>query len=296
MKMSVAVFLLSSSIATAVSAQVVNPANAQGPQLEAQRTDERPRTYDMPPVTVYGKAPLRDDDRIGTYAQPRWTADRLFSETRVYVIPKGKVEFEYWLRTDTPKNKPTRVRQMFEAEFGLPGRFQLDLYAVRNKTGETGTAQFDTTQVELRWALADWGKLWGNPTTYWEWKQSSDGFDTAEIKLLLGGNIASGWHWGSNLVWEHEMGGAAETSNEWTVGISKTVRDRKASVGIETQLALVNERDRPGHRTDFETEFMIGPSFQFRPLPQIHIDIAPLIGVSDAAKRSKVFVVFGYEF
>jgi len=31
-------------------------------------------------------------------------------------------------------------------------------------------------------------------------------------------------------------------------------------------------------------------------LPQVHLDIAPLFGVTDAAPRAKVFVVFGYEF
>ena len=248
------------SVTSSARAQVVNPAERpSGPG--DPRAEERPRTYDMPPIDVFGQAPLRDDDLIGNYAQPRWTADRLFSETRVYVIPKGKVEFEYWMRADTPKNGPSNIREMFEVEFGLPGRLQVDMYTVRDKLGETGTASFDTTQVELRWALADWGKIWGNPTTYWEWKQSSDGFDAAEIKLLLGGNIASGWHWGSNFVWEREMGGAQETSNEWTVGISRTVRDRKVNLGVETQLAFVNERDRPGHRTEFSKEFLIGPSF-----------------------------------
>ena len=191
-------FLLIFCIAAAARAQVVNPANSQqAPQDGQQRPDERPRSYDMPPVTVYGKAPLRDDDRIGSYAQPRWTADRLFSETRVYVIPKGKVEFEYWLKTKSRKNGPTSFTQMYEAEFGLPGRLQLDLYANSNKTGSEGAASFNETQVELRYAFADWGKIWGNPTAYVEWKQESEGPDVAEVKLLLGGQIASGWHWGS---------------------------------------------------------------------------------------------------
>ena len=283
-------------IGATAGAQVINPADSQAPQQEGQRAEERPHTYDMPPVTVFGEAPLRDDDRIGTYAQPRWTADRLFSETRVYVIPKGKVEFEYWLKPQTPKDGPAEFTQMYEFEFGLPGRLQLDLYANSNKTGAEGAMAFNETQVELRYAFADWGKIWGNPTAYFEWKQESEGPDIAEVKLLLGGQISSGWHWGSNLVWERQTGSAQETSNEWTVGISHTVKDGKVQAGVETQLAFVNERDRPGHRTPFETEFLIGPSFQFRPLPQIHLDIAPLFGVTEAAPHSKVFVVFGYEF
>lgn len=251
----------------------------------------------MPPVTVYGKAPLADDDRIGTYAQPRWTADRLFPNTRVYVIPEKTVQFEYWFRPTLRKDgKPTKFQSLYELEFGLPHRFQLDLYAVGDKTGPEGAYAIDGQKVELRYALADWGKLWGNPTLYFEWGQKSGKSDTAEVKLLLGGGIASGWHWGSNLVWEQVTGGTRETERAWTVGISHTVRERKASVGIETHLAFVNELDASHQRTDIETAFFVGPSFQFRPLPQVHLDIAPLFGVNDAADRTKLFVVFGWEF
>ena len=62
-------------------------------------------------------------------------------------------------------------------------------------------------KAELRWALANWGKIPGNPTIYLEWKNEDAAPDHFEGKLLLGGAIASGWHWGSNFVWEHELGG-----------------------------------------------------------------------------------------
>ncbi len=296
MRLVVTTFVLGVFFQTAAAtAQVVNPATQQ-PQEESARSEERPHTYDMPAVNVYGQAPLREDDRIGDYAQPRWTADRLFSETRVYVIPRGKVEFEYWFNPETPKNGTTDFASLYEAEFGLPGRVQLDLYVVGHKDGVDGAFGVTEQKAELRWAFADWGKIWGNPTLYVEWKSENNAPDHSEVKLLLGGNIASGWHWGSNLVWEHEVSGARENSNEWTVGISHTVRDSKVDVGVETQLALVNDRDRPGHRTPFETQFVVGPSFQFRPLPQIHIDVAAMFGTSEASPRAKTFVVFGYEF
>jgi hypothetical protein len=276
-------------------AQVVNPANAQPAQAE-QKPDERPHTWDMPPVDVYGKAPLKEDDRIGDYAQPRWTADRLFGETRVYVIPKGKVEFEYWLVPETPRDGNTDTASQYEVEFGLPGRVQIDLYAVGHKEAVDGAFGVTEQKMEMRWALADWGKIWGNPTIYLEWKNENEAPDHFEGKLLLGGQIASGWHWGSNFVWEHELGGPQENSNEWTVGISRTVRDTKFDLGLETQLALVNSLDATGNRGAFEKQFWVGPSLQLRPLPQMHIDFAPLIGVTDASSRAKVFVILGYEF
>src|SRR5258705_9911513 len=79
-------------------AQVVNPADAQqrpAPQTPAQ--PEHLRTFELPAVTVVGEkqSELREEDRVGSYGQPRWTATRLFPGTRVYVVPEGKLEFEY---------------------------------------------------------------------------------------------------------------------------------------------------------------------------------------------------------
>jgi hypothetical protein len=287
---------LGAAVPMVASAQTVNPATQQPPEAQDQKPDERPHTWNMPPIEVYGKAPLRDDDRIGEYAQPRWTADRLLGETRVYVIPKGKVEFEYWMVPETPRDGFTDYASSYEVEFGLPHRFQLDLYAVSHKEGVSGPMSFSEQKVELRYAFADWGKIWGNPTIYVEWKGLDAAPDHFEGKLLLGGEIRSGWHWGSNFVWEHEVAGAQENSNEWTVGISHTVVDSKFALGVETQLALVNELDGFGGRTPLERQFFIGPSMQIRPLPQMHLDFAPLFGTTEPASRAKVIVVLGYEF
>lgn len=282
--------------ATNASAQVVNPATAQAKPAEpAQEASGKLHTWEMPPITVEGKAPLFEEDLIGSYGQPRWTAHRRFGETRVYVIPAGMVEFEYWLRPTIGKDgAPTKIRSMYEAEFGLPGRLQLDLYAVGNKEGKDGSFAIDSQKVELRYALADWGKIWGNPTLYGEWTQEGGGNDFAEGKLLLGGHLVSGWHWGSNLVWEQQVGGVKERSLEWTTGWSYSARDAKAAVGIETQLAFVSEVEAAS-RGKSSREFLIGPSFQFRFLPQMHLDIAPLFGVTKDAPRAKMFVVFGWE-
>ncbi len=278
------------------SGQVVNPADAQKAQPEAEQKPDTHHTWEMPPVDVYGKAPLAEEDRIGDYEQPRWTAHRRFGETRVYVIPKGMVEFEYWLRPEVAKDGPTEFTSMYEVEFGLPGRLQLDLYAVGNKTGKEGTLSFDEQKVEMRYAFADWGKIPGNPTLYLEWTQKSGGPDAVEGKLLLGGELASRWHWGSNLVFEHEISGAQENSHEWTTGLSYTARDMKVGVGVETQLALVNSLDERGVRGPLTRAFFAGPSLQLRPLPQMHLDIAPLMGLTHDASRMKLFVVLGYEF
>jgi hypothetical protein len=286
---------LSCQLATA---QVVNPADkaAEAPR-DSQGAPERLHTFDMPPVTVYGKAELSDDDRIGSYAQPRWTAHRTFGESRVYVIPKGTVEFEYWLKPKLRRNhEPTEFTQQFEVEFGLPYHFQLDLYAVSNQTGPKGEFRFDEQKVELRWALADWGKIPGNPALYLEWNPRNQAPPHVEGKLLLGGQIASGWHWGSNFVFEHEAGGLQENSKEWTLGVSRVIRDAKFSLGAESKLAFVSEKDSLGHRGPNGKEWGIGPSIQLRPLPAMHLDVATLLGATHDAARAQLYVVLGWEF
>ena len=290
-------FLILVGVTGSAVAQVVNPADKQTPPASAIQTSEHIPTWKMPAINVYGEAPrLVEEDRIGDYLQPRWTAHRRFGETRVYVVPKGMIEFEYWLIPKVKKGKPTEWASQYEFEFGLPKRFQLDLYAVAHKTGNNDNLQVDEQKVELRYAFADWNKIPFNPTMYLEWKQEAGAPDHAEVKLLLGGEITSKWHWGSNLVWDHETGGVQETSNEWTTGLSYSVRDSKVALGVETQLAFVNERTAPGQRTPFNKEFVVGPSIQFRPLPQMHLDIAPLFGTTSVSPRAKSFFVLGWEF
>ena len=286
------VFLLTSS------AQVVNPAGQKPkpPPPPASAAQTEMHTWQMPPIEVFGKAPLTEEDLIGKYAQPRWTAHRRFGETRVYVIPEGMADFEFWLIPKTRKHgEPGSFAAQYEVEFGLPGRIQIDLYAVSNKTGQSGPMQFDEQKYEVRWAFADWGKIFGNPTVYAEWKAESNAPDHIELKLLLGGQITSGWHWGSNFVYEHEIAGAKEDSDEWTTGLSYTARDSKVGIGLESQVALISEINK-GMREHTGTEFLLGPSVQFRPSPRSHLDIAPLFGLTKASVRSKIFVVFGWEF
>jgi hypothetical protein len=274
--------------ASSLAAQnLVNPADAQ------RKPEPAPQN---PPVTVEATrvSELREEDRIGSYQQPEWTAHRRFAETRVYVRPEGTTEFEVWVIPETPKDGgPTETKTQYEFEFGLPNRFQLDLYLVSHQDGNEGTLAIDEEKFEIRYALADWDVIWGNPTLYFEWAAVSDAPDKVEAKLLLGGEAAVGWHWGTNLVFEHETGGAQENGYEITFGLSKTVVDQGFSVGAEVKAAWADEK---GSRGSYANEILVGPSFQFRPTPNSHIDVAPLFGCTDESPESKVTILFGWEF
>jgi hypothetical protein len=275
--------------------QAGNPLGSRPVKTTASEETIGTHSWELPALTVSGQGSgLREEDLVGTYGQPRWTARRLFTETRIYVIPEGQFQFEYWVQVkDRKDDEPTQVKQIYEVEIGLPYRFQLDLYQVYAKEGDNGPKALDETKAELRWALADWDVIPLNPTLYAEWVSVSGGYDHAEFKLLLGGEIATKWHWGTNFVYEAEVGGEQEHVYEMTNGIMYTLQDERFGVGLEAKFAYA---DVDADRGNYEKEIIVGPSLQFRPLPQMHIDAAHLFGCSEESPESKTSIIVGWEF
>jgi hypothetical protein len=264
-------------------------------QTPAPAPERRLRSWELPPVKVVGERPsdLREEDRVGTYEQPRWTADRRFPGTRTYVIPENKIEAEFWTKPEIPQHGGgVAWENLYELEIGFPHRFQLDLYFIQDWEGNGGK-QFLGQAVEVRYALADWGKLWANPTFYLEYTFEDHGPDKVEGKLLLTDEFAPRWHWGLNLSCEVETSGSRSREYEVTAGVSYTIIDEKLSIGGEMEGSLIDEKDRRGN---FHNELKIGPSLQWRPIPQMHVDFAPLLGVTDQSPTAKIYLVIGYEF
>ncbi|HEV3026157.1 MAG TPA: hypothetical protein VG457_01210, partial [Planctomycetota bacterium] len=159
---------------------------------------------------------LQDELPIGPTNKPMWTGSRPSPTTRIYLqVDPGEVEFEQWfdIRINKDHQVPTEVRMSEEFEFGLGSRFQLDLYAntVFESSGQSSTTAIRSWAGEIRYALADWGVLWGNPTLYLEyiiWNNQPDAHAdgaaaSLEGKLLLGDDLGNGWRWGSNFFYEH---------------------------------------------------------------------------------------------
>jgi hypothetical protein len=289
-----------------VQSQVVNPADAQRPEGKQEKGDatpgstgqgapaERLHTWELPAIQVVGEGPseLREEDRVGKYAQPRWTALRRFPGTRVYVVPEGKAEFEYWLRPTINREGPADIRSLWELELGLPHRLQLDFYLRTDQEGDHSEMLLGQ-QVEVRYALADWGVIPGNPTLYFEWVGLEKRPDKFEPKLLLGGEIAPRWHWGANLVGEFELGGERENEYQLTGGLSYSVIDMFLAVGVESIVALVDVKEDRG---DFDESFLLGPSVQIRPSERFTANLAPLFGIGGHSPEAQIFVNVGWEF
>jgi hypothetical protein len=279
-------------------------------RTEGPRQDEQsgavhvPSYVAVPKYETVVKTGLRENQPIGDYEQPRWTASRLFPTTRIYVVPPGTVQLEYWLDTKLafPSPSDVRYRNLYELELGLGHRLQLDFYLRTEQDGQTGPLTLESEKIELRWALADWGRIWGNPTLYFEVSRFSDAPPTLESKLLLGGSIASRVHWGLNLVYERDLSGAAKVNQYGvTSGIDYAIIDYKLSAGLELLLESADNGTDRNHLQ--ELSVVAGPSIQWRPTPPVHIDLVVMFGAMGERQDSALsfdpgmrqLLVVGYE-
>lgn len=278
--------LASFALCGAASAQIVNPADKQ-----------HDPTQDVGSTIVTGQrvqvSEYREEDLVGPYRQPEWTKFRRFPTTRVYVQPAGHIGVEFWMRPTLPRHGPAEIQTQYEIEFGLPGRFQLDIYLVREEVGNDGPASSDGQKLEVRWALADWDEIPWNPTIYVEVESNDSVADVLETKLLFGDELAPSWHWGANLVFERQLGGDLENNHELTFGLSHTLEDQRLSLGGELKTQFVNSH---ADRNEFDEVLLLGPSLQYRPTANMHMDFATLVGIGHDSPEAQGFFVIGYEF
>ena len=248
----------------------------------------------MPTVTALTGSLLTEERAVGPTGRPEWTSARRFSTTRVY-IQKDPWEagVAAWWRLRHNRDGTWATRATAEVEIGLPHRLQLDLYEDVKVDGSRHSRHEDFA-AEIRWALADWGKIPLNPTLYAEYKWVADGADVFEAKLLLGDQLPGGWHYGINLVWEKELGGPDRT-NEFQVvgGLSKTLLDGRLSLGAEAK--YVNE-SVTGKRSSPAQKFLIGPSAQWRITDRVHLDVTTLFGTNRDAQLQEFWFILGYDF
>ncbi len=250
----------------------------------------------MPETTTTGfGSVLSESTPIGVTGRPEWTSARRFPGTRVYLQQEPwEVGIESWWRIKNHRDGTLSHRLLEEVEIGLPYRMQLDLYndIEGNQEGRFHCQSFN---VELRWALFDWGKVWGNPTLYAEYKFADHhwGPDVYETKLLLGDQFAQRWHWGVNFVWEAETGGEREQEFQIAGGLSYSVIDGKLGVGVEF---LYDHDTVKGGRSTPANQFSIGPSIQWRVTRHWHVDLSCMFGTSNDSDRQIGFLVIGYDF
>jgi hypothetical protein len=158
---------------------------------------------------------------------------------------------------------------------------------------DTRNWHHESTSLELRWALADWGKIPLNPTVNAEWKFNDGDADAFEFQLLFGDELGPRWHWGLNLFWEQQVGDDRVREFAASQAVSYTVVDQKLDAGVEMKFRSESDKDT---RNNPENWFQLGPSIQWRPTRRTHLDLVPLFGLTGHAPVCEVFLFFGFEF
>jgi hypothetical protein len=283
----------SGASAAAIASIPTAPVGAALPQ------DAQPMTGEEVKVTAprESTSPLREERLIGTNEQPEWTTERRWAKTRAYVLAPGQIEFEQWYKLQMPRGSAPDHFFQTEIGFGLEGGWQVDLYENWGKNPGEAT-KHEGVQFEVRKALAKWGEMWANPTLYAEYIANEDAADKVEFKLLLADELSTGWHWGTNFVYEQETSGARETELAWSGALSYTIQDSKFSAGVEFNLEHVTGEGFQSH-DDAVNEFLLGPSFQWRPTENSHLDFVPLFGLTSSDRedpRYEFWLIFGWDF
>lgn len=273
------------------------PAFAQNNKLETATEKVQDNTQlSVPKVVVTDKRLTNQFETVGEYNQPIWTTTRMFPSTRAYVMtPPGNVKYEKWFDFRDRKDGPTMIRMRDELAFGLGNRLELDLYHHTVYDGAANNQTFSTRGFswEIRYALADWGKIWGNPTLYFEHKMIN-GRQGIEPKLLLSDRIGNtDWIWATNFIYEANLSGEtpAEQKKEYAV---------TASVGKvfneNWMLGLSSHVRKYDYDTNL-TEVYLGPAVNYKinNSARISAEVMPKIS-DDGYYDSRSFLIFAYDF
>lgn len=293
----------------------------------------------VPAVRVKGQREQpKANDPVGTYEQPRWTVRRPFSFSRVYVNPSGYAELNLFYTPQFALEEPSdaAIETEYEFEIGLGSRLQFDAYLVTGQSGWGGPFGVIEEKLELRYAFADWGEIWGNPTLYLEWAHGHAPTDAAtlnesasasseetpgggttttiefqefessptsiEPKLLLGGNIGDSWFGATNLVYEQPIGGDKnEREFGLSAGLAYLAVDPELFIGgdLESELGLVEGEAK-------EIGAVAGPSLQWYPSTPVHVGFSALFGMEfedqqgeegfESEAVSRTRLIVGYQF
>jgi hypothetical protein len=270
---------------TSVYAQYSNSAISKG--AENARKDSVLKMNEV--IVTAKKHPLQT--RVGEYNQPLWSTMRMFAATRVYVMnPPGSAMYEKWFDIRDRRDGPAQIRMRDEFTFGLGKRLQLDLYSHTVYDGKQGEQDFDWRgfSFEFRYALADWGKLPGNPTLYYEMKMLDGGWGI-EPKLLLGGQLGSNSIWGVNAIYEGNLSPTREGQEREYAGTASYgyIVNNDLTVGASTMY-----RNNDGN----STEYYIGPLLQYRFNGRSYLTIEAMPGLTQESKASRTTIIFAYRF
>src|SRR5262245_42106820 len=241
--------------------------------------------------------PYKEDRLVGPNAQPEWTTERRFTTTDIYVLAPGQIVLEQWATVRTPKGEGPNWYFQSGVGIGLENRMQFDVYENwRHNSSLDDSTKHDAVEFQGRYAFGRWDRYALNPAIGVEYRAQHDQSDFLQGKLLLGDDFRSyGWRWGLNGFFGGQF--SDRKLVEWGVsgGLTRMIIDSKLSLGVEGRFRNISFEHE---RSDGENELLFGPSMQWRPTENTHLDIVPLFGFSHSDRdepRMELMLVFGID-
>lgn len=265
------------------------PALVSGMALPSSREAEA-RAAGEPTDGATEPAAAEHGERMGPYAQPRWTLEgRRFPTTEVYVVPRNNVQLERSTEVRAALQNPPalQTRSGYLVEAGLGHRLQLGIGLERDPEElQQPAAEPAREDLRLRYALADWNRLWGNPTLHLRWALDPEKPLAGELALLLGGDLAPRLHWGANLGVVRGLEGEAPWHQyELSAALSWTLPRGGLSLGAEVK-GTAAAGPLPSDAAVPAYALLVGPSLQWRPTSLLYLDLALLCGAGQTRGES----------
>lgn len=214
-------------------------------------------------------ASLRELDPVGLGQQPAWSSggNPRFTFSDVYAINAGARAAGVYVGTDFgfrgENNIHTDVAEQFTV--GLKYGWQVAVAFTQdlNNSGDHGDSRDYLTlggKIEVKKAIAPWGRLWGNPTLSLSFAEREGNADALRFAVLLGDNFAERWTWVGNIAYTHGFDDADSKSVALTGGAMYSIIDSKLAVGVEA----VAQWQKSGNSDDGAI-ISAGPSVQWAP-------------------------------
>ena len=241
-------------------------------------------------VLVEGREAGEEFEEPGGAGQPQWAErSRASSTTKLYVLSPFELFAGVISESDFDRAGRTTHDLTQEIEFGLPGRFEIDL---ENHVGVDGDGACETSVgAGLRYAFANWGKLPLNPAIAAAYHFGFEHrADACEVRLLLGQEFVPRLQWAANLVFQKEIAGPREREMGFTQDLAYLVIADKLELG--TEMRYTNRSRQSGSWN----EFIVGPSVNWKPNLHTVVSLAPLFGCTPASPRVVLFFSASLEF
>lgn len=196
---------------------------------------------------------------------PAWAGTQAFPTTRAYVAPPRMLVLGFHalgvgaLDDSTYSHEDTH----YGAWWGLPHRLAVEASLLVRAYGVTAPPTINQQAFAVRWAWADWGRLWGNPGIAASYQANNAAQPRGTVQLTLSDTWPKGL-WGINVECSRDLRGPllAQTYGA-LVAMGWAWADLALDAGAEGTVFLT---DNTGSRFTFsEGTWLAGPYVRWAP-------------------------------